>query len=479
MVEKIIKYKNYLLGVIGVLLVLTMLVGIKYLMKSKYEELPEVKLKEEINTKKSFAIMIQKGDGYEEYKSEDNTWPGADYVFKEAKCTDNNGALVDNAITFADGKATLTTNQTIYCTLYFDIKQIPEIVKQLRTKDSQGYLSEDLQGGMYRYQAAFEEGDSSEMTNWICFGTTDNCSTDETDSDSNNIPDGIDKYMYRIIGVTEDGEMKLIKETFLKEGETNRFAWNSKTSLPDCLGDACEWPHVELFKRLNGTSNGKTSGTGGYPNYIGDTDIFVDSSEYEYLKSGDSINGTKDEKGSEWYQLIADHDWMYGDTNEYNTANSYNGDYMYGIETGNTTTRRYWPDEGQNSCSNSPCTEKSYTWSKIVPTKIGLIYMHDIDYAYTGGNPGNEDNVTNSWVFFRKDGYNKLVDYEWLMTRFGVVYPTNGVIDSLCLYWIGELRNSDIQNVHGARPVFYLNSKVKIKDGDGTKENPFIIDITE
>ena len=54
--QRITKYKNYILGVIGVLLTLTMFVGFKYLMKPKYGELPEVKLRE-INNKKSFAIM--------------------------------------------------------------------------------------------------------------------------------------------------------------------------------------------------------------------------------------------------------------------------------------------------------------------------------------------------------------------------------------------------------------------------------------
>ena len=86
-----------------ILLMITLLsltYGIKYLNKSKYEELPEVKLKEKIEKDKTFAIMVQTDNGYEEYKNEDNTWPGDDYYFKEAKCTDNNGALVENALTF-------------------------------------------------------------------------------------------------------------------------------------------------------------------------------------------------------------------------------------------------------------------------------------------------------------------------------------------------------------------------------------------
>ena len=124
MVEKITKYKKYIMGLVMIMMLSTLFFGINYLMKTKKDEpLPEVRLRK-ISKTKTFAIMVQNGDSYEEYTSEDNTWPGADYVYKEAKCVDNNGSLVNDAITFADGKATLTTNQTIYCTLYFNVQYI-------------------------------------------------------------------------------------------------------------------------------------------------------------------------------------------------------------------------------------------------------------------------------------------------------------------------------------------------------------------
>ena len=250
-------------------------------------------------------------------------------------------------------------------------------VAELREDDEQGYLSEDLQGGMYRYQAApADENETAQMTNWICFGTTENCGIDETDSDSNNIPDGIDKYMYRIIGITEEGEMYLLKETFLKEGETNQFVWNSKYRISDCLGEACEWPNSDLYRRINGLSNGEVPGTG-----YGDgasTDIFVDSKYYDYLKSGDKDGINGGETSSDWYNLIEKHNWMYGDENE-DYPNNLSADYMYGIETGKIATKRYWPDEEtQTTCSSdSLCTEKEYTWKKIVNARIGLLYRHD------------------------------------------------------------------------------------------------------
>ena len=158
---------------------------------------------------------------------------------------------------------------------------------------------------MYRYQASFEDSDSSEMTNWICFGTRskDECTNEET---------GIDKYMYRIIGITEEGQLYLIKETFLKEGSGTTFSWNDKYSVDSSSSAYCdnglcpEWNTSLLFKRINGTSNGTQTGSGSTLNKEW-TDIFVDSNEYDYLKSGDSNGG---ESPNEWYNLIANHEWM-------------------------------------------------------------------------------------------------------------------------------------------------------------------------
>ena len=420
--------------------------------------LPEVKLKEIVNKNKSFAIMIQEKsetDKYQEYSS--NTWPGDDYVFKEAKCIDSKGDEIKEAVTYEEGKITLTTNKTVYCTVYFD----KSIIGKLRENDTQKYLSTDKQGGMYRYQAAFPDSDSSEMTNWICFGTTDNCGTND---------DNIDKYMYRIIGITKEGQLYLIKETFLKEENTNSFAWNSKYLLSDCLGEACEWSNVDIYKRINGISNGISAG------HFGDTNIFLGTSEhpssYKYLT-----------EENEWYKLIEEHNWMYGDTDEISISKVYNGEEMYEIEIGKVATKRYWLDEEQEICnSDSPCTEKEYTWSKDVPAKIGLMYMHDVNYAYTDGKPGNMENVKNSWIHFKKDGYNLSPSDEWLSTRFSVL--NDGVLDSKAAHIRARLIYSDgfigyhrLTDWFGVRPVFYLNSSIKIASGSGTKTDPYIINL--
>ncbi len=354
-------------------------------------------------------------------------------------------------------------------------------IAQLRADDSKGYLSEDLQGGMYRYQAApADENESAQMTNWICFGTTnkEQCINEET---------GIDKYMYRIIGITEEGQMYLVKETFVKEESVTGFSWDDVYQISGFDGNSCdngicpEWNTADLFERINGTANGTKAGKGDNDDKVdNDTDIFVDSAQYEYLKSGDSNGG---ESPSEWYNLIADHEWMYGDTNVTTSTVIYNGKNMYDIGTGQTETTHY----AQNPEGSTTVEQQPYTWSEKVKAKISLMYMHDVAYAYydgtqenTRGNPGSYTNVAKSWIFHQKDGYNTSPTYEWLSTRWGVVDAGGVSVDARYVNYEGGLGCATFLNGGGVRPVFYLSSDVKIKEGtDGTKENPYILDVQE
>ena len=185
--------------------------------------LPEVKLKEETKANKLFAIMIpnENGDGYKEFKSEDK-WPSSDYQFKEAKCVDNNGNLIDNAVSFDNSTKTviLETDKTVVCTIYFD----KSILGILREKDTNNKLSKEIKGDLYRYSGTNTE----EPNNYICLNSS-NC-----DNNSNNL--------YRIIGITKDNNLKVIKNTSLPKS----YQWHND-NIADTL-----WDNSTLFKVLNG-----------------------------------------------------------------------------------------------------------------------------------------------------------------------------------------------------------------------------------
>ncbi len=482
--------EKYLKSLIVIVVVSLMGIFIYQNINKENKPLPEVKLKKIVNKNKSFAIMIQEKsetDKYQEYDS--NTWPGDDYKFKEAKCIDNNGNEIKEAVTYEESKITLTTNKTVYCTVYFD----KSLIGKLREADTNKNLSTDIQGDMYRYQG------TDDVHNWICFGTTNNCGTNETDNDGDSIPDGIDKYMYRIIGVTKEGQLKLIKETFLKEdNKIIPLQWNNvaKISQPytgvdndKCDGTNCDWPNSMLFKRLNGLNNDETT-----KGNKGNSEIFIDSEYYNYLKSGDG-SGLDNTTPSTWYNIIENHNWKYGDIFDSvwdaipHNAASYDGDAAYAIESGESNTQRVWPKIGQSCNNETPCELEDYTWkNNNVEAKIGLMYLHDYYYAYydgktesTRGKPGNSGVLNNCWITYYKDGFIKQNngDSEFLITRRGITKNNPNIGSFLISTWAYVTTDSiyiEIGTSIYSRPVFYLTNTIDLS-GNGTKENPFIIDI--
>ena len=424
-------------------------------------------IKDDLGNTLAVMVSYDQGNNYDIY--ERKSWPTKEYKYKEAKCFDMNGKAVENVVTFNEEtrKATITTNQTISCTLYFDYS----LIDKLREDDLNNNISSNLQGELYRYQG------TDNISNWICFGTTN-----KEKCTNGNI--GINKYMYRIIGITADGKMKLIKETAILEDNSVFFSYNPRSFLDQsneyhCLDGKCpEWPYSLIFQRLNGTSNGSVKGIGTIVDGA-NTDIFVDSEYYDYLKSGDSINGGS--KESIWYQIIEEYDWKYGDYNyndDKNISNNrgllYNGDYIYNMVSGvNPSPHRVVVD--------GKVQVESYYWSSY-KSKIALMYMYDYNYSYydgklesTRGNAGENDIIKDSWIFYKKDGYNANCNGEWLVSRLGLnttidssinthIIAQDGSHYAYRMYW----------NETCARPTFYLTNTIQLS-GKGTIDNPYII----
>ncbi len=276
-------------------------------------------------------------------------------------------------------------------------------------------------GGMYRYQG------TDNVNNWICFGT----------SDKTQCTGNIDKYMYRIIGITPDGQLKLIKETGVQEDNASyKFAWNNKYKKNDCENDGskCTWPLSTLFNRLNGlckTGNANCTGIG--TGNRGESNIFINNTYYDYLVSR-----------STWESIINTHNWKYGDSKE---LESYNGDNAYLIES---------------------------QFTDYIEAKVGLQYAHDYLYAYPGGKPESYTNAVTSWIYINKDRMAR-TSYDCLISRYGPYYT---VISNWKILPSGALDGeTQLNSSCEARPVFYLKSDIKISNTEGSKTDPYTIDL--
>ena len=89
-----------------------------------------------------------------------------------------------------------------------------------------GLNTSGLVAGMYRYQGSA----SDTVNNYICFGT----------ADKDTCLANTDLYLYRILGITEEGQVKLLKETVLP----NSSYWASN-------GDRA-WPNSTAYAQVNG-----------------------------------------------------------------------------------------------------------------------------------------------------------------------------------------------------------------------------------
>lgn len=197
--------------------------------------------------KRRYAMYVKEAGGdYQKYDGD--TWPKGFYKLNQelTYCTDLNGNKIDVDLSYANGKVSVSTNKTVYCTLYFEYYLTARMltydnneeeytectdaqcaIDELYDYDTlKSGISNDLVAGLYRYQGVNPD-------NYICFGTTDKdiCTTDT------------DKYMYRIIGQNENNQYKLIK----KEALNTAYAWNTNVAV------SANWANSTLYNGLNGS----------------------------------------------------------------------------------------------------------------------------------------------------------------------------------------------------------------------------------
>ena len=354
-----------------------------------------------------FAIMLEQNDGtYKEDNS--NIWPTSGYAYNESMsgCIDGNGNEIENSLSYnIDTKnVSIRTKEASYCYLYFSLpKTAPGTMLE-----GEENITFTLEGGLYRYQGTQEEVDN----NYICFGTYNQ---NECLSDTNT-------YIYRIIGVTEDNNLKLIKKETFEIYETGlgclhsaSFGWYSGTGA---------WPTSEIYQQLNGIN---------YSEHY----TFINGSLYPYMTTN-----------SEWYNMIESVDWKYGETGYNNHSWNYNGQSVYAVENGFTDS---------------------------VNAKIGLMYIHDYYYAYKGGIPGSASNTKTSWIHLSHN------DTQFSTCGIQIneedILMTFSELDDEPYVW--QISSSGDAVARGTdsdviRPVFYLKPNIKIT-GEGTIDNPFII----
>ncbi len=484
--------KKIIIGVLVIIEIISL-----YMMyqsnESKKTILDNVKVVE--NTNNKFAIQYQVNDAYIETDKFLGKEDGYILNTELSKCQNEEGFLLNNVISYDNNKKALTisTDNTSYCYLYFDEEEnLKNICNSSNLSECMVQHSDKLesinnlnanQAGMYRYQ-----GSNDVVTNnYICFGTddVDVCRENE------------DKYMYRIIGITNDGIMKLIKKIALNDTGFNwnnisRSTWNEKGKINDA---DVPWSQSDLFKRLNGLSSNNDN-------------LFIGNSSFDYLKSG-----------SNWLEKIKENTWMNGTIGPVNSY--YEPKTIYDIENGTIETNYYKEenvyiynggnfenvdnnynevrDKDEVKCKILGNKEKIICY-KIEPNKfvsgsnnkIGLMNITDFEYSVElGGKNCFIDTIWNretgtyqtegekciaSWMHLTNNDTNNLDDGrdDWTITAGGLS-DYYGDMTAVAINYLGYVESGIFSLFISARPVFFLNNNISIKSGNGSINNPYIL----
>ena len=251
--------------------------------------------------------------------------------------------------------------------------------------------------------------------------------------------------IWRIIGIfnvynveTKNYE-KLVK--ILRNDSLGEYSWDSSESSKNSGDGVNEWSQADLMTELNTDYIN--------PNPTSSTTLWFNGQNnrkngtYEYSKNIKSSSIDK----------VAKVRWnTSGTTSELSALNSYNQE--------RSTTLISTPSD------NVP---RFNTWEG----KIALIYPSDYGYASTDttcrGNLNSRDSNGNgyctneNWLF---NGAN-----EWTLS------PYSG-LESLVLYVFpgGGVYGNAAYDIRGVRPVLFLKSDVVILSGDGTSDNPFVLE---
>ena len=269
----------------------------------------------------------------------------------------------------------------------------------------------------YRYTGT----KTSQPNNYICFGTS-NSSTCTSDKE---------KYLYRIIGIFEEGGTKYLK--LIKNSSNGKHP-----AIDDNFNSDNRWSKTTLYSTINGSG---------------------------------FLNDTKYIPNATWKDKIISRTWTSTDTNLSGYGNT-------GIKLINLTPSKVYCLE--NKIASCKPEGGIYTTSTA---KIGLMYITDYVLSLgstmaqsTSAVKESGSTLKTGWMYNYSDFSNsKSHMIEWSMTRSG--YPVEGLTNARFYGVHYEGKPSDAENRYGAeyRPVFYIKATERYVSGAGTASKPYII----
>ncbi len=412
------------------------------------------------------SMMIENEDG--EYKeSEDNSWPGNDYILNKDRSGCENGGTLEYQGNNVYVKAASSDRCYVYfaidnatnrCLLNYEESLACDLIKNKDNSliyhdgkcDYEGEENCTLEAGDLSYRFV-----GANPNNYVCFGG--DCSNDPNNAGY--------KYLYRIIGlfINNEGnyEAKLIKADAATKEDLGDATTPTKSAY---VKDAS--PNVTYYK-------GKLDNYAEYYwNSTDSTHLTADNNTNTNMWKNSNLN-TKN-LNEKYYNginptykiMIEKHEWQIGSGF---SNSSYNAKLMYDAELGDnklTSSNISCYDQGSPTVARQ-CNEiNDLTYEDYV----GLVHINDYMYG-TLPNYWNTEAVNYTQDAVKNSDWLYLGIYEWTISRVS----NNGNVVKI-LDRTGLASNSFfVYANYGARPVIYLSSDVKTIDGSGLETEPFKI----
>ncbi len=365
------------------------------------------------------SMMLETSAGSGNYEMTSRSeWPTDGYIFNTelSKCENGSELSWDDI----NKRVVMSGNKSDKCYVYFDIKPqvlLANYIKSLYT-GTQGnngiyYHDANLTNGAgdnsYRYAGASENVD-----NFVCFGSTTPCPTDN---------------LYRIIGVFGD-KVKLIKYDYANS---------------NLLGTDGDYSTDTYSKSDYSTYKGElTTINRYYWNYSTSKNTWSKSNLNKVNLNTNFITNI----GADWAAKIAETTWKVGGNTSENI-------------TSKTPSVAY-----QNEIVSPVTTDGATEYS----AKIGLMYASDYGFA-AGPSAWTSNLIDYDGAAIKSVNWMYMGLYEWTISRRADLSDNvfHVYLDGYVDIGFGG------SNFSGVRPSFNLSSSITYVSGSGSANDPIVI----
>ncbi len=277
--------------------------------------------------------------------------------------------------------------------------------------------------------------------------------------------------LWRIIGIMnniDDGNgTKETRIKLIRNEPIGNYSWDSSASSINGGYGINEWSQADTMKLMNPGHDSESIGGSLYWNrgigtcYNGQNNTTT-SCDFSYsgLKETAKI-------------LIGEAVWNTGANGTEISYNNILTSKFYELER-SSNTGKICP--GGDYCNDG--VKRTTSWTGY----IGLMYPSDYGYATSGGVTANRETCLNT-VLYSWGGSGDCKANDWLYKSgtdqwtLSPLFASSHAGDVFRMYSSGSMSSSGACGDFALSPVLYLNSNVKIINGEGTESNPFVLEI--